>query len=377
MNIFNTIIKQLFAVDEKLDVNEEQDFIPMQSSIVPNKWKRFSFATLRVWVSDLISTALNIYTTLFLQPLQDKTQKFDGNGNVGNDPLSSASAATDAGHLIRKGEVDLVVGQLNDLIDGTIEDVDELKGSGYEDNPKTIEEIIEGVLVPPIYVTPALSNIEIDPFVIEVGEDTSILLSWDLSQNDGGAPDYDSIIFEFAGEEVDKSDYINGTPFFYYENIVGTSPSTELLTFVISYAQGPVKNDLTFGDPYPTGQIPAGNLYGSANLEIKYYSLHGSGVSLPTSANIRSVGSQTGNLTFTNAIQPSDTVSFVFIPDGYELVSIIDTSNLNANLTSAYILQTEDTMPDGGGNDYSGNYYALFFSPYGSVTNHVITINKL
>ena len=65
----------------------------------------------------------------------------------------------------------------------------------------------------------------------------------------------------------------------------------------------------------------------------------------------------------------------VLLPPGITITSVVDTGNLNLNITSSYILSTI-TVKDAGGTDRIYNQY--LFNPAGAYptsTNHVITTN--
>jgi len=79
--------------------------------------------------------------------------------------------------------------------------------------------------------------------------------------------------------------------------------------------------------------------------------------------------------TFTLVTGTVQTKFVVILPPSITITSVIDTTNLNANLTSDYILSSL-TVKDAGGTDRTFNMYTYETSiPYSTSANHVITTN--
>lgn len=82
-----------------------------------------------------------------------------------------------------------------------------------------------------------------------------------------------------------------------------------------------------------------------------------------------------GTNTFTLVTGTVQTRFVVILPPSVTITNVIDTTNLNANLTSDYILSSL-TVKDAGGTDRSFNMYVYETSiPYSTSANHVITTN--
>ena len=108
----------------------------------------------------------------------------------------------------------------------------------------------------------------------------------------------------------------------------------------------------------------------------RYRLFYGTGGSTATgSTDVRALSSvyDTSN-TFTLVTGDTDTKFKIALPPNRTIVSVIDTGNLNANVTSEYVLSTIDVY-DAGGTLRTYNYYeANYDSPYSTSTNHVVTI---
>ena len=82
-----------------------------------------------------------------------------------------------------------------------------------------------------------------------------------------------------------------------------------------------------------------------------------------------------GANSFTLVTGTTNNKFLVILPPGVTITSVIDTGNLNLNITSSYVLSTI-TIKDAGGTDRVFNQY--LFNPdnaYGVSTNHLITTN--
>ena len=114
----------------------------------------------------------------------------------------------------------------------------------------------------------------------------------------------------------------------------------------------------------------------SPNFTGRYRLFYGTGGTTPTtSAEVRALSSEfdTDN-TFTLVTGTTDTKFKIALPPNRTIVSVIDTGNLNADVTSTYVLSTI-SVDDAGGTPRTYNYYeANYGSPYPTSTNHVVTI---
>jgi hypothetical protein len=146
---------------------------------------------------------------------------------------------------------------------------------------------------------------------------------------------------------------------------------------IVNYNQGDIKTD-NFQDPSPTGRIEAGSITSTARtITTRLKSFYGSSSSIPTtSAEVRALPSSQFETTNTlNLTTGSTNLNFIVaIPASDSLTQVIDTGNLNANITSQYTLRSTFDVEDAGGNLNSYKIYAMTVtSPYTPSTNHQIT----
>lgn len=122
--------------------------------------------------------------------------------------------------------------------------------------------------------------------------------------------------------------------------------------------------------------------FNSSNFVVtgRFYRFFGPSASLPSnSAGVRGLPSSafySGSTTFTLATGNSQTRFIVALPPGVTITSVIDTSALNADITSQYILTGTISVADAGGTNRTYNLYQMTLAtPYATSHNHSITIS--
>lgn len=85
---------------------------------------------------------------------------------------------------------------------------------------------------------------------------------------------------------------------------------------------------------------------------------------------------QSGAGNFTLSTGTTYNKFIVALPPGTSIVSVVDASSLNADITAEYVLQGQVNVLDAGGTSRSYNVYEMSTSvPYSSAHNHIITTN--
>jgi hypothetical protein len=126
---------------------------------------------------------------------------------------------------------------------------------------------------------------------------------------------------------------------------------------------------------------PVGTINSSTvTVTSRFYRFFGAG-SLPTnSAQVRALPSSafhTGASTFTFSTGTSATSFIVALPPGVTISSVIDTTNLNADITSNFVLTGTVVVVDAGGTNRSYNIYQYSIgAPYSSSATLSVTTNN-
>ena len=234
-----------------------------------------------------------------------------------------------------------------------------------------INQILAVIAEPPTYTAPTASLNNFNQ-TIEMGGDATATATITFNQNDAGAVTGYRLRRNGTQISTDASTPINET------NITST------LTFQgsVDYDEGPTKEN-NLGIPDPTGKIMAGSV-NTLNRTItpRLRQWFGSVSEVPTnSAEVRAiVGGQSPNFANTNSFNlTTGTVNNIFviaIPSTKSLVSVIDTGNLNVNITSEYeLIDSSFTVLDAGGNNQTYKLYVMETAvPYPTSTTHVITV---
>lgn len=114
----------------------------------------------------------------------------------------------------------------------------------------------------------------------------------------------------------------------------------------------------------------------STTVNWDLYNWFGSVASAPTtSANVRALGGNTFNNTFTIATGTTNLYYAFWIPTGTTLVSVIDTGNLNLNITADFA-SSALSVNDAGGTPRTGTLYVKTNTlPFSPSTNLLVTVS--
>ena len=224
---------------------------------------------------------------------------------------------------------------------------------------------------PPEYIAPTANLTAGIHQTVEMGTTlTNFTANISFNQNDAGSAN----AFELRRNTVPISTSQNNT--------LTESNITTTLTFqgTVSYDEGPTKDNI-LDVPDPRGKIEAGSV-NTPNRTItpRLRQWWGSVAAVPTnSAEVRALPNT--NFANTNVFDlVTGTVNnlFVFaIPATKSLVSVIDLGNLNADITSLYVLEDDDfTVLDAGDNNRTYKLYVMETAvPYSTSTTHRITVS--
>jgi len=124
--------------------------------------------------------------------------------------------------------------------------------------------------------------------------------------------------------------------------------------------------------------VTDGTTIATANTTVNWdlYNWFGSVATLPTtSANVRALGGNTFNNTFTIVTGTTNLYYAFWIPTGTTLVSVIDTGNLNLNITADFV-SSALSVNDAGGTPRTGNLFVKTNGvPFSPSTNLLVTTN--
>lgn len=208
---------------------------------------------------------------------------------------------------------------------------------------------------------------------LEVGTTlTNILFTATLTQNDGGA----ATNFKILKDNVEILNDVN-------ENTITETIELSTVPIVfkanINYAEGTISKNDSLGEEV-ANTIVAGN-DDSSTLSYRAYRAVFYGNTITKNSNSSDVRlnlmkrlENTGNIFILN----TGSVNKIFqlwLPNGKNLISIIDLDALNFNVTSSYISEPL-TVNDIGGNPITGTLYTMEQSiPYTTNHRHQITIS--
>ena len=239
----------------------------------------------------------------------------------------------------------------------------------------TIRLILEAIAVPPIYIQPVASVTNVSQSA-EEGITLSINITQTFTKNDAG--DKTSEVIRRNGADVSITNVFT-------EALIVPLGNTNY-NGVITYSEGEVKNN-NLSIPDPAGKVLAGSVISGTRtvtgLQKRYY---GSVAILPSSTydgaanriyaeNLNKALKTVGVNSFTLVTGTVNNKFIVLLPINTTITSVIDTTNLNLNLTADYVLSTI-TIKNADGVDRAYNNYT--FSPAGRYpvsANHVITTN--
>lgn len=231
-----------------------------------------------------------------------------------------------------------------------------------------INLIISKVAVAPTYVSPTFA-LNQDDKAVEMGEDWSGSVKATFTQNDAGAMNTGTLdgddwtAAELAAKAKTKS--VSRT------NIT----TTQTISASGSYDRGPQKLN-NFDIPDDRGRIAAGTKTASFTItpSLHYFYGHVADDWTISSANVRALTNEAaGNKTLATGTTHKKFV--VAIPANKSITEVIDTSAVNADITSQYVLQGTYTIKDAGGNDRDYKVYIMTMAvAYSTSHNHSITI---
>lgn len=281
--------------------------------------------------------------------------------DVINDELASlvtTYSSTKIEQLLQDIEIDI-----NDIINDSIITTDKTWSSSKIAQIYAPKAIL-APLFPPIYTVPTvvLSSTQ-SSSNLEVGQVINIPLTSNFTQNDAGA---------LNGTSIQKDNVEISTLTSYTDTGVIMSTTPKVYKSIASYQEGIIKDDI-FGDPFPTGHIPAGSIISNLlSYRGYYYTAFGATSANPTnSAEARTLPqSQLSNVN-TGILNSGTTLLKQVIVSKRALSSVIDLDASNQNITSQYIeISTNFTVNDASGNPVSG--YFLYIRTQGSpyVSNH-------
>lgn len=248
-----------------------------------------------------------------------------------------------------------------------IADINFVKKLKYIDDEFVfIKDVIR---VPPTYVAPT-STLSTATQTVESGTTlTDLVANISFTQNNAGS----ATGYSLLKDNVEVSTTQN--------NLITLSNITSAIELkgTVSYGDGAILDD-NLNEPYLTGQILAGSVTSPIKTitpQLKMF--YGASATIPTdSAGVRALSNNTYQTTSSITISTGTTLlNFVVaIPASKNITSVIDTGNLNANITSEYTLRGTFNVQDAGGNLNSYKVFAMAIAiPYSPSTNHVITIS--
>jgi hypothetical protein len=251
---------------------------------------------------------------------------------------------------------------------GTAESTSKLRFN--PDNFDTDIDFIKNVIrVPPIYVQPT-ATLSTSTQTVESGTTlTNLVANITFTQNNAGS---------VTGYSLLKDDVEVSTT---QNSLITLSNITTAIQLkgTVSYGDGVILDD-NLNEPYPTGQILAGSITSPIKTitpQLKMF--YGASVTIPTnSAGVKALSNNVFQTTTSITIATGTTLlNFVVsIPASKNITSVIDTGNLNANITSEYTLRETFNVEDAGGNLNNYKVFAMTIAiPYNLNTNHVITIS--
>ena len=234
-----------------------------------------------------------------------------------------------------------------------------------------INQILGVIAEPPVYTQPTANLTAGITQTIETGSNvTNFTANISFVQNDAGSANG----YILCRNNISISTNQNNT---LTENNI-----TSALSFVgkVSYDCG-ITKDNNLGIPDPTGKIVAGTVSSvTRTITPVLRQFWGNTTAVPsTSTDVR--GLSNNNFATVNSFNlTTGTVNKIFavaIPSTKSLVSVIDTGNLNLNVTNQYaLIDSSFIVKDAGDNDRTYKLYAMQADiPYTTSTTHAITIS--
>lgn len=281
------------------------------------------------------------------------------------------SPATDAENV--KEALDRIItnGTGGSIILDNALDVNSTNGVENQAIALAIQQILDVIAEPPTYVQPT-TNLTNVTQTVETGTTLSNLtLDISFTQNDAGTANG----FTLRRNGVVISNNQNN------QRTESNITSTINFQGSVSYGQGVLKqNNLGIDDP--TGRVQAGTINTPTRTLIPKLRLFwGTSASIPTNS------TQVRNLPNNNAYEnynqidletgTTNTTFVVAIPSTKSVANVTDLGNLNANITSEYVLTDSNfTVQDIGGTNRNYKLYVMDQAiPYTTTTTHRITLS--
>ena len=227
---------------------------------------------------------------------------------------------------------------------------------------KKLKDLIYDMLNPPI--APAFTSFSIasQPTTIEVGTiiTGTRIFTWSISLGPGIVNTIDIY------DNTTASTLLAGTP--------NDGAQTVTLNTIQLNSNGSTQSwKLIANNTNPVSFINSANYIATARF-LRFY---GPVASTPTnSTQVRALPNdfQTSGNSFGLVTGTTRTKFDVILPPGVTIVSVIDTGNLNANITTSYVLIGTVNVLDAGGASRVYNQYELSLgTPYPTSTTHLIT----
>jgi hypothetical protein len=232
-------------------------------------------------------------------------------------------------------------------------------------SPISLQDLLDDMFYP--YVNPVFTSFSItgQATTVEVGTTLtgSKTFVWNINENSGTVSTIDLY------NVTTSTTFLAGTP--------NDGTQAQSITTVQLNSNGTTQSWRGVGN----NTDPAGT-FNSSNFTVtaRYYRFFGIGDEPTNSAEVRALPNSafhTGASTFTFTTGTSATEFTVALPPGVTISSVIDLTNLNANITSNFILvDTVDVLDAGSTNRAYNIYVYTIGSPYPeSATLQVTTAN--
>jgi len=238
---------------------------------------------------------------------------------------------------------------------------------------KTLEAVIRDIALE--YVAPVFTSFSVSgqSTTVEVGTTLSgsKTFTWGINQNSGTV------------STIDLYDNTAGSTLLL--NTANDGSQVQTITTIQLNSDGASQS--WKGIAHDTGSSPSNINSGSFSVTCRYNRFWGATATLITTPSdgagnrtyagtLSSAVKTPGANTFTLVTGTSQNKFVVLLPPGITITSVTDTTNLNANLTSNYVLVGTVTINDAGGTGRTYNRYECVVGVAYSVSaNHVIVTN--
>lgn len=238
---------------------------------------------------------------------------------------------------------------------------------------KTLEAVIRDIALEYVYPTFSSFSISGQATTVEVGTTLSgsKTFTWGININSGTVLTIDL--------------YDNTAASTLLSNTTHDGSQAQTITTVLLNADG--SSQSWKGIAHDTGASPGNINSGNFTVISRYNRFWGPAASLITTPSdgagnrtyalgLSSTFKTPGANTFTLVTGTTQNKFVVLLPPGITITSVTDTTNLNANLTSNYVLVDTVQINDNGGTARAYNRYECVVGvPYSASANHVIVTN--